>query len=345
MTNIKQVAQKAGVSVATVSRVLSNKPHVRPEVRDHVLQVIQELGYHPSRIAGSMRHQSSQIIGLLISDIRNPFFTAIARAIEDIANTQEMNIFLCNTDEDPAKEKRYLDTLLQERVAGIILSPTLEHIDRVRDVLERGVPLVTIDRRITGANVDSVLSNNVQSAYHLTQHLIAQGYGHPGIIIGLEGSTTGRERFQGCEAALKDAGIKPDRNWLRYTHPREAEGELLVTEWLAAARRPQAILTGNSRLTIGALNAIQKAGLRIPEDIGLAGFDETSWMPHVSGGITVISQPTYEMGKTAAELLFQRIENPDIPTREVILKGTLIERASSVRRREPGQAGLTGDGG
>src|SRR5688500_4531877 len=124
MPSILDVAKQAGVSVATVSRVLADKPHVRPEVREHVLKIVKEIGYRPNRIAMSLRRQTSSVLGLLVSDIRNPFFTAMARAIEDVAMSQKISLFLCNTDEDPEKERLYLNTLLDENVAGIILSPT-----------------------------------------------------------------------------------------------------------------------------------------------------------------------------------------------------------------------------
>jgi LacI family fructose operon transcriptional repressor len=333
MPNIKEVALKAGVSVATVSRVLSNKQNVRPEVREHVQKVMRELGYRPSRIAGNMRSQSSNVIGLMISDIRNPFFTAIARAIEDLANAHDMSVFLCNTDENPEKEQVYLKTLLEERVAGIILSPTQESASAFDFLIESGVPCVTIDRRVEGLEVDSVLSDNVQASYGLTQHLLHAGFRRIAAIIGLKNSTTGHERSIGFHSALKDFGLKAEERFFAYAYPRESEAEAIVDEWLRSETVPDAILTGNSRLTIGVLNAVQNAGLLIPKDIGLAGFDETPWMRHAASGITVISQPTYEMGKTAAELLFQRIIDPDRPQREVILKGTLLERGSSRRLR------------
>src|SRR5215468_9282244 len=176
MPGIKDVAEKAGVSVATVSRVFSNRPHVRPEVRDHVLKVAEELGYRPNRIARSLRKQSTHVIGLLVSDVRNPFFVEIARAIEDVAHSHLMSVFLCNTDENPEKEQTYFQTLLDEMVAGIILVPTRESVEDFGVLLETPTPVVTIDRRIEGAAVDTVLTDNLQSAYQLTSHLIKRGY-------------------------------------------------------------------------------------------------------------------------------------------------------------------------
>jgi LacI family fructose operon transcriptional repressor len=333
MTNIKDVAQRAGVSVATVSRVLSNKPHVSPEVRARVMKIIQESGYRPSRIASNMRNQSSRIIGVLISDIRNPFFTEMARAIEDVAISQEMSLFLCNTDEDPAKEDLYIKTLIEERVAGVILSPTTENVDAFGYLLASQIPVVTIDRRVEGANFDGVYSDNVATAQLLTTHLIENGFRNIGAVLGLKNSMTGRERMQGYKLAIQEHKIKFNPQFATYGYPSEIDGEEIISQWLTSNNRPDAILTGNSRLTIGALNAISAAGLRIPQDIGLAGFDETAWMKHVGRGITVISQPTYEMGRTAAELLFQRIANPERPTREVVLKGQLLARESTNTKR------------
>lgn len=329
MPSMKDVAIYAGVSVATVSRVLADKPHVRPEIRAAVLSAVAALNYRPNRVASNLRKQSSAVIGLLVTDIRNPFFTAIARAIEDVAISRGMSVFLCNTDENPDKEHLYLNTLLEENVAGMILAPAQESLEPYDFLMESGTPVVTIDRRIEGARLDCVLSDNTQSAYELTKHLIERGYTRIAAVIGLKGSTTGRERMQGYRAALSEYSIPFNPNTAVYAPPRESEGEVIIRQFLDSRQRPDALLTGNSRLTLGALNAIRTAGLTFPHDLALAGFDETAWMSHVGAGVTVISQPTYEMGQTAAELLFQRMETPGRPTREVILKGTLIERGST----------------
>lgn len=326
MVSMKEVAEHAGVSIATVSRVLTDKPNVREEVREHVLRVVDELGYRRNRVASSLRTQKSGVIGLLVSDIQNPFFTAIARAIEDVAHQHGMSVFLCNTDENPEKEEHYLNTLLDENVAGIILSPTPSLAQHFQFLFKNNTPIVMIDRKIDDVEADYVLSDNVQSAYNLTHHLVERGCQNIGAVIGMRESTTGRERLQGYIQCLNECGLDP---LTKFVYPREEAGEQAVREWLASNNRPDAILTGNIRLTIGALNAIKQAGLSIPNDILLAGFDETIWMQHIGVGVTVISQPTYEMGRSAAELLFQRIADPKRPAREVILKGELIIRGST----------------
>lgn len=330
MPSIHDVAKQAGVSVATVSRVLADKPHVRAEVRLHVLKVVDEIGYRPNRIAMSLRNQTSRVLGLLVSDIRNPFFTAIARAIEDVAHQHEMSVFLCNTDEDPEKELRYLNILLAERVAGIIISPTPGKAEQLKLILADGVPLVAIDRRVKNANVDCVLSDNVDTARMLTQHLIERGNRRIGALIGLGTVTTGHERMQGYHQCMQAYGLE---SLAEFIMPMETDAEAVVSRWLTSDNPPDAILAGNNRMTVGALNAIKHAGLSVPDTIALAGFDETVWMPHMGPGITVISQPTYEMGRSAAELLFQRIADPARPTREVVLKGELIIRDSTRSRQ------------
>jgi LacI family fructose operon transcriptional repressor len=326
MPGIHDVAKLAGVSVATVSRVLADKPYVRPEVREHVLKIVDEIGYRPNRIAMNLRRQTSRVMGLLVSDICNPFFTAIARAIEDVAHQHGMSVFLCNTDEDPEKELHYLNTLLAERVAGIIISPTPGKNEKLKLIFNDDVPIVAIDRRLNGANVDCVLSDNVETARMITNHLIERGYRRIGALIGLGEVTTGAERMQGYRQSIEAHGLDPLADFIM---PTETDAEALVSHWLTSDNPPDAIFAGNSRMTVGALNAIKRAGLAIPDDIALAGFDETVWMPHIGPGITVISQPTYEMGHTAAELLFQRIEDSARPIREVVLKGKLLIRDST----------------
>ena len=329
MSSIKDVAEQAGVSVATVSRVFSNRPHVRAEVREHVLGVAALLGYRPSRIARNLRKQSTNIIGLLVSDVRNPFFVEIARAIEDVANSHQMSVFLCNTDENPEKEQTYLHTLIDELVAGIILVPTQEKVENFGFLLQSGIPIVITDRRIEGAAIDSVVSDNLQSAYQITSHLIKQGHERIGALIGAAKSTTGRDRLQGFKQAMTDHGRTIHEDLIGRIDPTEKASEPIVSQWLASHTPPTAIFSGNSLMTIGVVNAIHKAGLAIPDQISIAGFDDTIWMPHIAHGITVISQPAYEMGRTAAELLFQRMADPLRDPREVVLKGRLIVRGSS----------------
>lgn len=327
MASIKDVAESAGVSTATVSRVLSDKPHVRPEIRERVMAAIDALSYRPNRVARSLRVQKTNIIGLIVSDIRNPFFTSVSRAVEDVAYENGLNLFLCNADENPQKEAMYLELMHDENVAGVILSPTRQTADNFKQAVKLGVPLVVIDRQVRGAEVDSVLIDNEASAARLVDHLIADGHRRIGALFGV-GSTTGRERREGYLKSLKSHGLKPEPTLFSYINAREEEGYQATRKLLSLPDRPDAIFTSNAQLSAGAFKALRESNLVIPDEIAFASFDETTWTSLVRPGITVIEQPTYEIGQLATDLLLERIENPARPTREIILKGKLIVRQS-----------------
>lgn len=328
MTSIKDVAKAAGVSTATVSRVLANNAPIRPETRERVMQAIEKLDYRPNLIARSLRAQKSVTIGLVVSDIRNPFFTAIGRAVEDTAYEQGYSVLVCNTDENSEKEKLYLNVLHDENVAGVIFSPT-HQFNVSSQTFRSKIPFVIIDRTVDTNDADMVLLDNVSAAYELTSHLIENGYRK---IAGLFGnaSTTGKDRQLGFQNAHNDNNQEPVA--IRFIEPRIKHGYAVTTELLSQAESPDAIFTSNSLLTAGAFQAIRDCGLKVPNDIALVGFDETTWGSLVNPPITVIAQPTEEIGRTATELLFQRIAEPDRAPKTVILKGKLLVRGSSAPR-------------
>ncbi|HZU69608.1 MAG TPA: LacI family DNA-binding transcriptional regulator [Ktedonobacteraceae bacterium] len=327
MASIKDVAQAAGVSTATVSRVLSNGLHVRPEVRERVMAAVERLGYRPNLVARSLRSQQSNTIGLIVSDISNPFFTAISRAVEDTAYEQGFSVVLCNTDENPQKEAIYLNLMRDTSVAGAIMSPTRQTIASFTDS-NLPFPIAVIDRSIFNVDVDVVLLDNVDAAYRLVTHLIEQGYRRIAALC--SEMSTGLERQLGYEKALRAHGLSLRSEYMRYIPPRADAGYAATLKMLDLAEPPDALFTVNSMIAEGALRAIRECNVTIPDDIALVTFDETTWASLVQPAITLIAQPTYEIGKTAAELLIQRITDPDRPTRQVILKGQLVVRGSSV---------------
>jgi len=328
MVKIKDVADAAGVSTATVSRVLANKPHVRPELKKHVMEIVEKLKYRPNRVAQNLRSSTSKIIALIVSDIENPFFQRVSRAVDDTALEQGYSVMLSNTDEDPTKEETCLNLLRDENIAGVILSPTRQTLESFTKTSALNIPMVIIDRHVSNLDIDNVIIDNVQSAYTLTSHLIEQGYQRIGGLFGMS-STTGRERREGFVKALKDHNIKPISDLIKYTKPREEDGYTTVMKLLKMQDRPEAILTSNSLLAAGALLAIRESKLAIPDDIALVSFDNPTWAKLVGPALTVIEQPTYEIGRTAAELLIKRIQDPTRSTREVVLKTKLIVRQSS----------------
>jgi len=326
MPGIKDVAEAAGVSTATVSRVISNGLHVRPEVRERVLLAIEQLGYRPNLVARSLRSQQSSTIGLIVSDIGNPFFSSLSRAVEDTAYEQGFNVVLCNTDENPEKEASYLNLMQDTNVAGVIIAPTRQTTITLTNA-DFSFPTVIVDRSLPSGDIDVVLLDNVDAAYRLTTHLVEQGYQRIGALC--SDMSTGLERQLGYEKALRARGLAPRAEHVKYVPPRIEAGYAAALKMLDLAQPPDALFTVNSLLAAGALQAIRERGIAIPDEIGLVTFDETTWAELVQPAITLIVQPTYEMGRSAAELLLQRIATPARPTRQVILKGQLLIRGSS----------------
>ncbi|HET9909806.1 MAG TPA: LacI family DNA-binding transcriptional regulator [Anaerolineales bacterium] len=328
MASIKDVAEAAGVSTATVSRVLANKSRVHAETRKRVSAAIERLNYRPNLIARGLRAQKTAKIGLVVSDIRNPFFTAISRAVEDAAYERGYSVLLCNTDENPEKEEMYINLLHDENVAGIIFSPT-QKFGASRKSYMSTTPFVAIDRYIENKNMDMVLLDNVSAGYELTLHLIENGYSNFAGLFG-NASTTAPERRRGFQMALDDNKLTPVE--IRVLEPRIKQGYETTMSLLAADKKPDAIFTSNSLLTAGAFQAIRDSKLSVPGDVALVGFDETTWGALVDPPITIIAQPTEEIGLTATELLFQRISEPERSPKTVILKGKLLARGSSAPR-------------
>ncbi|GAC1468958.1 MAG: substrate-binding domain-containing protein [Ktedonobacteraceae bacterium] len=331
---IMDVARYVGVSSATVSRVISHSAGVRPDVRARVLAAMEELGYQPNRVARSLRVQRSTIIGLIISDIQNPFFITLVRAVEDIAYQNHFAIFLCNTDEDVEKEKLYIDLMQAERVAGVIISPSREKDDPCKKLIESRVPVVVIDRKMSDVEVDTVVVDNKRGAYALVDHLVADGHRRIGAVLGTLAATTGRERKEGYIQALTQHDLPFLPELLRIGRPQDDAGYQLTKELLALPLPPSALFTGNNLLTVGALKAIQEQNLRIPDDIALVAFDGIAWMSVFQPEITRIQQPTYAIGQTAARLLLQRIADSEQPVQQVVLEPELIVRQSCAHHEQ-----------
>jgi LacI family fructose operon transcriptional repressor len=278
--------------------------------------------------------QKSNTIGLIVADIQNRFFTSVSRAVEDMAYEHGLSIFLCNTDENPDKEAMYLDLMRDENVAGVILAPTGQTADAFAATVKLDLPMVVIDRRVRGVEVDSVLIDNIEAACKITEHLLDDGHRRIGAMFGL-GSTTGRERREGFLQAFKNRGLKPALELLSYIDVREEEGYKATQQLLALPEPPQAILASNGLMAVGSFRAIRESKRSIPDQVAFASFDQTTWSTLVDPAITLIEQPTYEIGQTATELLLKRLAEPTRPTREVILKGKLVVRQSCGHHQGP----------
>jgi LacI family transcriptional regulator len=328
--NLVEVARRARVSISTVSRTINQTGKISAETQDHVRRVMREMGYKPNRVARRLRAGGKcHLIGLIIPNIQNPFFADLARGVEDVAYRNNFAVLLCNYDEDPAKEKFYLDVMEQESVDGIILPPVHERDPAVLRVAESGMPVVCVDRAITGAAIDKVEIDNHRGAFDAVMHLVERGHKRIGLISGPADSSTGRERLAGYRHALADAGIAVAPDLIRYGDYKQESGRVLADELLGRARPPSALFVSNNLMTIGALEAIATRSLKIPRDVALLSFDDLPLAAVFNPPLTVVRQPAYEVGRSAAEMLFKRLEDPTRPASSLKLLPELVLRAST----------------
>jgi DNA-binding LacI/PurR family transcriptional regulator len=324
----REVARRASVSIATVSRVLNHMPNVSPEVQDKVLRAAKELNYQPSRTAQRLRAQKSQVIGLIVSDVENPFFTSVVRGIEDFLQKQSYSVVLCNSDEDPEKELLYINVMLAESVAGVIVSPSSESRPHIQSLLDHRIPVVTIDRLLQNLEVDSVVSNNYGSSFKAVSYLVRQGHRRIGLVSLPLTTLPGAERCEGYKGALRENGIPVSQKLISIGDAKEAGGYESAMRLLQNKEQPTALFCANNLMTLGALRAIKDFGLSVPKDISLIGFDDMLWSPLLDPPLTCVAQPTYEMGQRAAELLLARIQRRDAPVDHVQMETQLILRDS-----------------
>ena len=327
MVKIMDVAKQAGVSTASVSRVISGLPGVSEETRTRVNAAVKSLGYRPDLAARRLRSGRTDTLGLIVSDIRNPFFTEISRAVEDVAYQNRMRVLLCNADENPEKEAFYLEMMRDENVSGVILSPTLSLLEKLRPQ-DYPFPIVLVDRYQRDVDADAVVLDNFDAAYRLTEHLIMQGYRRIVFLYGSVGST-GPQRHQGYLAAMSVAGLAPEAEPLA---PRSERAREVAERLLRRNPLPDALVASSGLVLQGIAEAIKAAGVKLPSDTAVAGFDDLPWTSLVTPDITVIRQPTNEIGQTALRLLLERVALPERAVRRVVLRGELLVRGSTQRR-------------
>jgi LacI family transcriptional regulator len=329
---IKDVAATARVSVATVSRVLNGSDTVDAELAARVHEAVDRLSYRRSGLARSLRSQRARVVGLIISDIRNPFFTDVVRGIEDRVGAEGYSLVLCNSDEELQKEADYLDLFVEERMAGAIISPASSRETRLDALTARGTPVVVIDREAAREAVDTVLVDNVRGGEIATRHLAENGYRRIACITGPPRTSTGSERLAGWQHAAQEAGLPVDESLIRRADFKEAGGFEAAADLLAGPDRPDAFFVGNNLMTVGALAALREAGLEVPGDVGVVGFDDMPWAQLLQPALTTVAQPTYELGREAAALLEGRIGGNDAPPERIVLEPTLQVRDSARRR-------------
>ena len=324
--SINDVARVAGVSKSTVSRALG-EGSVSDTVRERVLAAVRATGYRPNMAARRLRSQHTDVLGVIVADIRNPFFTALIHVVEKAAHEAGMRLTLCNTDEDPEREAECLELMQDERIAGLILAPTRGTVGRASR-LALDCPVVLIDRTVPGSRHDAVVLDNQAAMAELVEHLWEQGHRRIGGLFGST-STTAAERRDGYLTAMQNHGLEAA---YREVAPTVDAAIAEVDHWLRQPDRPDALVASNSLLLMGALKAARSAGLRIPQDLALAGFDNERWTELVEPGITVMEQPVEDMGRAAMALLLERIETPHLPVRRLTMHGRCLPRESTAPR-------------
>lgn len=317
MITIYDVARRAGVSPATVSRVF-NGIKVTPDRDAAVRRAADELGFVPNRNARRLRTNSSEIIAMMVPDIENPFFTAMTRAVEDLARADGYSVMLCNTDEDSVREQEYLQVAVSEPVAGIIIVPS----SRTTDLslpLERGVPVVCVDRRAPGGAVDSVVADNIAGAAAGTELLLDAGYRRIACITGPERVETSGERLEGYRQALQARlRAEPPAGLVHHSEYTMEGGEQAMRRLLALADPPDAVFAANNKLAAGAIRVLADAG-KLPPTIGLVSFGGLPLVLLAPQGIRVTHLPARDLGLRSAQMLLERIRGLAVPPREVVL--------------------------
>lgn len=334
MATIHDVAAKAGVSTTTVSHVVNGSRFVSEATTRRVRRAMKELHYRPNAVARSLRRQHTHTLGLVLPDSSNPFFAEVARSVETYAFEHGYNVLFGSSDGDLKKENAYLQVLIDNQVDGIIFVAAGESAQNVERLLGKRLPLVVVDREFKHVVADYVVADNRQGGYLATSHLIELGHRVIGCIAGPSTVTPSAERVTGYRDALQEHAIPYDSHLIRRGDFGAASGFETMQYFLARreSRRPTAIFACNDMMALGALGALYQAGLRVPDDVAIVGFDDIVLASYTSPPLTTIQQPKYEMGQLAARILIEHIQSrqPHKPERH-LLPTQLVVRASTLK--------------
>jgi LacI family transcriptional regulator len=326
---ISDVAREAGVSMMTVSRVINDKGEISPSTRQHVMEVIEQLGYRPSSIARGLATQRTGTLGLVVPDIANPFFSEVARGAEDRASAASYNIFVCNTDESPQHELAVLEALEEKRVDGVVLCSSRLPDDSLCVALEHHPAAVLVNRRPALASAGAILLADEQGARAATGHLIQAGHTSVGFLAGPMTSYSGQQRSKGYRAALAAAGISYNPAWVRSCSAQVEGGQATVLTLLTDCPELTALFCYNDLVAVGALLACAELGRRVPDDLAVVGFDDIPMAALVTPALTTCRVPRHELGEQAMKLLLDRIDGCAVQCDEIVLQTELIVRASA----------------
>jgi LacI family transcriptional regulator len=332
MANVtmKQIAELAQVSLGTVSHVVNGTAATRDGVRRRVLEAIRTLGYQPSQLARGLRRKSTDMLGMLIPDITNPFFPAVVRGVEDVAFNSSFRLVLCNTDDDPAKEKIHLDELRSFRPAGLLVIPAVgsNFAAGWESSSPESSPIICVDRCPADWRGDAVLVDNHTGAFNAGRYLMKMGHKRIAVIAGPTQLTTAIERLNGFSKALLQGGLKLQPECIQVGGFDRNSGHRCAIRLLEMVPRPTAIFASNDLIALGALLAVKELGLRCPQDVSIVGFDNLEFSMFTDPPLTSISQSGYQLGATAARLIIERIRGQTGQPQRVLLDTELKIRNS-----------------
>jgi LacI family transcriptional regulator len=341
--SIRDVALCAGVSVGTVSNVLNRPQAVSPATRERVQTAIAALGFVRNESARHLRAGRSRTIGLVVLDIANPFFTDVARGVEDVAAAAGLAVMLCNSDDRADREAAHLDVLTEQRVQGVLITPTAELSEHVEALRSRGTPVVLLDRRATGPDQCAVAVDDALGGRLAADHLLERGHRRIA-FIGSSGLPQVHERHSGVAAAVREGTGSEDAltlispAHLTVAGGREAAAQIIG---LPAGRRPTAAVCANDLIALGVLQEMVRHGVRVPEDFAIVGYDDIDFAAAAAVPLTSVRKPRVELGRRAAELLLDEASDPAHQHTQPVFEPTLVVRESSMVRR-PSRTAVSG---
>ena len=336
MANMKEIARIAGVSLGTVSHVLNRTASVREPLRRRVEEAVRAVGYQPSALARGLRRDKTNIIGMIIPDVTNPFFPAVVRGAEDTAFQNGYRLILCNTDNDHEKELAHLRELRTFLPSGLIVIPSdFSDLTRQADSYQKsGAAVVCVDRLPKRWQGDSVTAAHEQGSYAATRQLIRLGHKRIATITGPLRLTNSEQRLAGFKHAMKEAGLAIPPDYIQESTFDIRGGRTKAMILLGLLPRPTAILAGNDMIAMGVLNAIRESGLHCPENVSLVGFDDLDFATLTNPSLASVYQPGYQLGATAARILLERVNGNDGPAQHVVLETELRMRESVTSPRD-----------
>ena len=329
MATMKQVAEKARVSTTTVSHVINNTRVVSEDARERVLSVIQELRYIPSAVARSLKNDKTQTLGMMIPNNSNPYFAEVIQGIEDESSRLGYNIILCNSYDDPKKQAAYTRVLMEKRIDGLILVSSGIDLELTQLLADEAIPKVLVDREVPGVAADFIEADHEQGGYLATKYLLDLGHRRIACVSGPKTLLPSGDRVSGYLRALKEAGVDYNSDYLAHSDFTSQGGFSAFQQLLALPNRPTAIFASNDLMAIGGLCAAQQAGMRIPDELSVVGYDDIALASFSTPPLTTIAQPKYEIGVLTARVLVNRILNAELPFRREMLQTELIMRQST----------------